>query len=60
MENQKEGNKNNKLLERLNRGKQVGIDKIKEEENERNKGKLIIKEKAKKLEEGLNLRENQW
>ena len=50
--------KNNKLLERINRGKKAGLDKIQEEENERNKGRLIIKEKAEKLEEGLKLRNN--
>ena len=50
--------KNNKLLERINKGKKAGLDKIQEEENERNKGRLIIKEKAEKLEEGLKLRNN--
>ena len=53
-------NKNNKLLDRLNKGKKVGNDMVKEEEKERERGKLIIKEKAKKLEEGLVMRENQW
>ena len=50
--------KNNRIMERINNGRKAGLEKLKEEENERNKGKLKIKEKAKKLEEGLNLQEN--
>ena len=44
-------------MERLNKGKKIGLEKIKEEENQRNKGRLLIKEKAKQLEEGLNNKE---
>ena len=58
-ENNQNKNKNNKLLERLNKGRQAGIQKLKEEEAEREKGRLVIKEKAKKLEEGLKLKDNQ-
>ena len=58
-ENNQNKNKNNKLLERLNKGRQAGIQKLKEEEAERDKGRLIIKEKARKLEEGLKLKDNQ-
>ena len=56
-ENNQNKNKNNKLLERLNKGRQAGIQKLKEEEAERDKGRLIIKEKARKLEEGLKLKD---
>ena len=59
IESNEEGkDKKNKLLDRINKGKKAGQEKIQEEENERNKGRLKIKEKAKHLEEGLNLRDN--